>query len=87
VMRLAMTLCLLGSSLLFGCGPQRLPPGMPPPEYETRSPPPWPPGAAGAAGQPANAATAPSATSAAAGSPAAGSGGVLPGPSPAAPAE
>jgi len=78
---------LVVSTLMAGCGPQRLPPGIPPPEYETRTLPPWPPGAAGAAGQAMGAAAEPS--SAAAGAPggAAGFAGAMPGPSPAAPAE
>jgi len=81
---------LAGSGLLSGCSPQGLPPGMPPPEYEVRSLPPWP-AAAGAAGQAASGAPEASAAPAQAGSPpgvaAAGSSGTVPVPSPAAPGE
>jgi hypothetical protein len=34
---------LLGSYALGACATKRLPPGTPPPEYETRAIPPWPP--------------------------------------------
>jgi hypothetical protein len=32
---------LLAFALAVSCGANRLPPGTPPPEYETREPPPW----------------------------------------------
>jgi hypothetical protein len=34
---------LLGGCALGACATKRLPPGTPPPEYETRAIPPWPP--------------------------------------------
>jgi hypothetical protein len=33
----------VGIALCFGCATKSLPPGTPPPEYETRSIEPWPP--------------------------------------------
>jgi hypothetical protein len=92
VRRFALVALLLGNAVLIGCGPPRLPPGTPPPEYETRSLPPWPAAAGGAGGQAPTTAQAP--TPAPPGTPAgvpaaaaAGSAGTLPGPSPAAPGE
>ncbi len=52
---------------LGGCATKRLPPGTPPPEYETRAVPPWPP-VTSAPSAPAPVPTAPE------GSPDAGSG-------------
>ena len=82
---------LLGGVLVSGCSAPQLPPGTPPPEYETRSLPPWGGPAAGAAGVAPNAASEPVDATSPQGSPpgpgAAGSGGVGPGPSPAVPGE
>jgi hypothetical protein len=39
------TLLSVGIALCFGCATKSLPPGTPPPEYETRSIEPWPPSA------------------------------------------
>jgi hypothetical protein len=77
----------LGASLLGACSAPQLPPGTPPPEYETRSLPPWPAAAAGAAGLAPNAAAeagGPGALGAPSPGPAAaGAGGLGSGPSPA----
>lgn len=40
-MRTALLLVALSALSAFGCATKRLPPGTPPPEYETRELPPW----------------------------------------------
>jgi hypothetical protein len=47
--------CLAWALLAVGCATKRLPPGTPPPEYETRTFAPWPPASASAAPDPAQA--------------------------------
>lgn len=82
---------MLVGALLCGCSAPRLPPGTPPPEYETRSLPPWPGAAAGAAGSASNRAPEPaeavSPRTEPRGPAAAGAGGIGPSPSPAVPGE
>jgi len=84
-------LALVLGGVLLGCSAPQLPPGTPPPEYETRSLPPWPGAAAGAAGMASNAppepAEAASPQAPAPGPGAAGAGAIGPSPSPAVPGE
>jgi hypothetical protein len=82
---------VLAGPLLGGCSAPQLPPGTPPPEYETRTLPPWPGAAAGAAGLPSNGAPEPADTVSPQALPpgpgAAGAGGSGSSPSPAVPLE
>lgn len=63
-----MTRALLFGTVVFGalagCASKRLPPGTPPPEYETRTFPPWPPLSAAPSASVAAPVLAPSATAA-----------------------
>jgi len=85
-----LALLVVGAEL-GGCSAPRLPPGTPPPEYETRTLPPWPGAAAGAAGQTSNATSEPANAASPGELPpgpgTAGSGGSGAGPSPGVPGE